>query len=642
MAWVPPKTLPNLGGQPLLFLDLETRDEGLAAEAGAGWPWRGGEVVGVAIGTLDREWYFPVRHAGGGNVDPDAVFAWLRDTARERRRWVFHNGLYDLGWSTTEGVEFHPDAEMDDTIAGAALLNEYRASYSLDACAHSAGIPGKRPELLLAAADRLGLFAAEEARTRKALTPEERVRLARANLWRYHSRDVGPYAEGDIAATRDLWRWQAPRLEEQNLGALYRLECDLLPMLTAMRRRGIRVDVAGAEALWQRVGERERALQKRLRFEFGATVLSPRGTKAIAQACDRLGIVYPRTKAGRGSFTKAWMEAHPHPFFATLREWRATHTARVLGIEGGILNALHGDRVYPELNPLRRDDREAGTVTGRFSCTSPNTQQASERSDLGKEIRALYLPEEGALWHAGDVSQQEPRLTVHYAIRSSLPQAKEAAEAFAKGGAKSDWHQIVADMVGISRKLAKPINLGLAYEMGAKKLAASLGLPYDEAMAIVEKYHARVPFVRGLSKLCNAKAAERGYIVTLYGRRARFPFWEPDVHFRGKPEDRPEPVFGRAAAERTWPGVPLRRAFTYRAMNRLIQGSAADWIKLAMRDLWRAGFRNTLLQVHDEVDSSVASPEEGAEIANVIRDAVTLRCPIVVDSGTGANWRDAK
>lgn len=640
MSWTPPKSLPNLGGVPLLYVDLETRDEGLAAEAGAGWPWRGGEVVGVCIGTADREWYFPVRHAGGGNVDPGSVFSWLRDTAREPRRWVFHNGLYDLGWATTEGVEFA--GEMEDTIAGAALLNEYQPSYSLDACAARAGVAGKRPELLLAAADRLGLFAAEEARTRKALTDEARLRLARANLWRYHSRDVGPYGEGDIAATRALHAWQASRLEEQGLTKLYRLECDLLPMLTSMRSRGIRVDVEGAERLWHRVDQRERTLQKRLRFEYGATIVSARGTKAIGQVCDRLGIAYPRTKAGRGSFTKAWMEAHPHPFFTTLREWRAANTARTLGIEGGILNAIHGDRIFPELNPLRRDDREAGTVTGRFSCTSPNTQQASERSDLGKEIRALYLPEDGDLFHSADVSQQEPRLTVHYAIRSSLPMAKEAAEEFAKGGAKADWHLIVANMVGITRKQAKPINLGLAYEMGVKKLAASLGIPYDEAVAVIEKYHARIPFVRGLSKLCNAKAQERGFITTLYGRRARFPFWEPDVHFRGKPEDRPEPVFGHAAAQRRWPGQPLRRAFTYRAMNRLIQGSAADWIKLAMRDLWRAGYRNTLLQVHDEIDSSVASPEAGAEIANVVRDAVSLRCPIVVDSGTGANWRDAK
>ena len=642
MSWSAPKSLPNLGGQPLLYLDLETKDEGLAAEAGAGWPWRGGEVVGVAIGTPDREWYFPVRHQGGGNVDPSAVFAWLRDLARERRRWVFHNGLYDLGWATTEDVEFHLESEMEDTIAGAALLDEYRASYSLDACAASAGIPGKRPELLLAAADRLGLFAAEEKRTRKPLTDATRLQLARANLYRYHARDVGPYAEGDIASTRALHAWQAPRLAAEGLQDLYRLECDLLPMLTAMRRRGIRIDVNAAERLWSKVDAREKALQKRLRFEFGATIVSARGTKAIGLACDRLGIVYPRTKAGRGSFKKAWMEAHPHPFFAALREWRAANTARTLGIEGGILNALHGDRIHPELNPLRRDDREAGTVTGRFSCTSPNTQQASERSDLGKEIRALYLPEEGALFHAADVSQQEPRLTVHYAILKNLPQAREAAEQFAKGGAKADWHQIVADMVGITRKLAKPINLGLAYEMGAKKLALSLGLPFDEAMAIVEKYHARVPFVRLLSKDCAEVASRRGFIRTMLGRRARFPFWEPDVHFRGEPEDRPEPVFGRDEAARRWPGVSLRRAFTYRAMNRLIQGSAADWIKLAMRDLWRAGYRNTLLQVHDEIDSSVASPDEGAEIARVMRDAVSLRCPIVVESKTGANWRDAK
>ena len=626
--WTPPRELPNLSAARELIVDLETNDEGLRDEIGAGWPWRGGYVVGIGVGTLDRSWYFPIRHAGGGNVDPEAVLRWARDTFAVERRYVFHNALYDLGWSRTDGIKFA--GEIHDTNAGAALLDEQRLGYDLDSCARDAGHAGKDTGALVDAYRRL---------PDAAPLKNDWTRAARANLWRLHSKDVGEYAEGDIDATRALWLWQAPRIEADGLADLYRLECDLLPMLTEMRARGIRIDVGAAERLWDQVRATEALAQKRLKWEFGATITGPRQAGQIAKVCDRLGIAYPLTpKTKKASFSKEWMAKHPHPFFVAFNTWRQLNTTRTLCIEGGILEHLHGDRIHPELSPLRRDNDNGGTVTGRFSCSKPNTQQASERSALGQAVRALYLPEDGALWNAADVSQQEPRLIVHYAVLCRLPKALEAARAFEKEGA--DWHQIVADMVGITRKNAKPINLGLGYGMGNKKLAASLGLSLADALDIINRYHARLPFVRGLAELCDEKAKARGYITTLGGRRRRFPFYEPDV--RPRPGAAPvKAVRGLDCAKAEWPDAVLRRAYTRLAMNSLIQGSAADWIKRAMLALWRAGIV-PMLQVHDEIDTSIAVPEESARIAEIVREAVTLRCPVVVNSGTGANWRDAK
>ena len=625
--WTPPTQLPNLSAAREIFVDIETNDKGLRADEGAGWPWRGGYVVGFAIGTLEREWYLPIRHEGGGNVDPSAVVSYMRDLGRVSRRWVFHNALYDLGWARTEGVAF--EGEIHDTLAGAALLDEQRLGYDLDSCARDIGHAGKNVGPLVEAYQRL-----EGA----APMAGDWVRAARANLWRLHSRDVGEYAEGDISATRALWLAQAPLMANEALSALYRIECDILPLLTEMRSRGIRIDTGAAERLWDEIQAREKLAQRRMRYEFGARITKIRGYKEQQEVCDRLSIAYPRTKSGKPSFAKDWTSIHPHPFFRLLNHWRHLNTTRTLILEGGILHHLHDDRIYPELSPLRRDNDNGGAVSGRFSCSNPNTQQVGERSELGQQVRALYLPEEGELWHAADVSQQEPRLTVHYAVRLRLTRALEAARAFERDGA--DWHQIVADMVSIDRKTAKPINLGLVYGMGDKKLAASLGMSLGDARVVLQQYHANLPFVRELFDLCERTARERGYITTILGRRRRFPFWEADVR-RKTYVEAPETIRGEDAARTHFGGLPIKRAFVRKSLNALIQGSAADWIKKAMVDLWRAGVV-PMLQMHDELDTSVTSPEQGKVISEIVREAVTLRCPIVVDSGIGANWRDAK
>ena len=176
--------------------------------------------------------------------------------------------------------------------------------------------------------------------------------------------------------------------------------------------------------------------------------------------------------------------------------------------------------------------------------------------------------------------------------------AQEAADEYRDENA--DFHQIVADMANISRKEAKDNNLGLSYGMGKEKLTKQLGISVEEAERLFEQYHARVPFIRGLRDSAARLAANRGYITTLLGRKCRFNLYEPKF-------DRNTPYPYEKAIEVY--GDKIKRAFTYKAMNRLIQGSAADMTKKAMLKLYREGCL-AHAQVHDELDISVGDKKE--------------------------------
>ena len=245
-------------------------------------------------------------------------------------------------------------------------------------------------------------------------------------------------------------------------------------------------------------------------------------------------------------------------------------------------------------------------------------------------IRSLFIPEEGCQWGLFDYSQQEPRLTVHYANRMGLIGAKDAVTAYRDKNA--DFHQIVADMANIPRKQAKNINLGLSYGMGKQKLIKELGLGDTEAQALLTKYHEKVPFIRGLQDQCARVALDRGYIKTLAGRRCHFDLWEHKYD-----DSMPLPL--EEAREKY--GDVLKRSYTYKALNRLIQGSAADMTKLAMLGLWEEGIVPHV-QVHDEVDISIEDDEQAAKVSRIMENCVELAVPLVVDTELGASWGETE
>ena len=199
----------------------------------------------------------------------------------------------------------------------------------------------------------------------------------------------------------------------------------------------------------------------------------------------------------------------------------------------------------------------------------------------------------------------------------------------------TDFHQMVADMAGIKRKQAKTIGLGLMYGMGKGKLAASLDMEMDEASELLDVFHKKVPYLKGTVNAVMQRIdhpASGGAIRTLLGRKCRFSLWEPREWGVNKalPYEQAVIDYGRQ----------VKRAYTYKGLNRLIQGSAADQTKAAMIALHKAGF-HLLLQVHDEVAMSVKNAEEAREAANIMETAVKLEVPSKVDVEIGKSWGEA-
>ena len=165
--------------------------------------------------------------------------------------------------------------------------------------------------------------------------------------------------------------------------------------------------------------------------------------------------------------------------------------------------------------------------------------------------------------------------------------------------------------------------------MGSKKLSASLGLEYEDAKELFAIYHEKVPFVKALSDYATNRATQKGVIRTLLGRRCRFDKWEPNAYGSWKPMSYQEAY--------TEHGPAIKRAFTYKALNKLIQGSAADQTKSAMVALHEEGI-TPMIQVHDELDISVKDESHAKKIIDVMENAVTLEVPNKVDYEHGDNW----
>jgi DNA polymerase I-like protein with 3'-5' exonuclease and polymerase domains len=288
-------------------------------------------------------------------------------------------------------------------------------------------------------------------------------------------------------------------------------------------------------------------------------------------------------------------------------------------------------RIHADINQLRGD--QGGTLTGRLSYSHPNLQQLPNYNEYGTGIRSIFSPNsDEEKWGCFDYSQQEPRLVVHFALRTpGIIGVDTMAKAFQEDPS-TDFHQIVADIAGIDRKQAKTINLGLFYGMGVVKLQDQLGInDEEEAKELINKYHFKVPFVKQLMKQTMSRAQTAGRIRTIGGRLCRFDKWEPKDWNSRKWYDTWE-----EAANENGSGN-IRRAFTYKALNRLIQGSAADMTKKAMVNLYKEGIL-PMVQVHDELNVSITDDKQAEKIKKIMEEAVLLEIPNKVDYECGENW----
>ena len=603
--WVKPEEFPDLRQADTIAIDLETYDPDLKSK-GSGSVIGNGKVVGIAVAVDGYSGYFPFDHEGGGNLEKSKVIQWFTDVCQSPADKIFHNAMYDVCWIRKMGIKIN--GRIVDTMIAASLVNENRFRFDLNSLGWDYVGRGKNETELKIAAKEWGIDP-------------------KADMWKLPSMYVGNYAERDAELTLDLWKAMQKELSDQDLGSIFELETDLFPCLVDMRFLGVKVNVEKAHELKRDLTLSEEMLLHKIKKETGIDT-QIWAARSIAKVFEKLKLPYERTvKTNAPSFTKNFLSSHDHPLVRTIAEARELNKAHTTFIDT-IIRYQHRDRIHAGINQIRSDN--GGTVTGRFSYSNPNLQQIPARNkDLGPLIRSLFLPESNCEWGCFDYNQQEPRLVVHYASLDQDASVFNVKNAYSEGDA--DFHTIVAKMADIPRPQAKVINLGLFYGMGKAKLQAELGVSKEKAEELFSIYHSRVPFVKSLMKSVSNRAQHRGQIRTLLGRLCRFPLWEPNSF--GMHKALP---FEQAVQEH---GPGIRRAYTYKALNKLIQGSAADMTKKSMLELYKEGIIPHI-QIHDELDISVESDKQAKRITEIMESAVDLEIPNKVDYESGKNWGD--
>ena len=609
--WNIPTEYPDLTAYKEVAVDLETKDPNLTT-LGPGWARNDGHIIGIAVAAGEYKGYFPIRHENGHNLDPRITMKWIKkQMSVPGMDVIMHNATYDAGWLRAEGVEI--EGRIIDTMVTGALVDENRWSFGLDAMARDYAGIRKNEKLLKAAALERGLNPKSE-------------------MYKLPPKFVGGYAEMDAVATLALWQALKVRIDKDELWDVWNLEIGLIPCMLDMRTKGVRVDLEKAERNKKSLREQSKYLRGVLEKEANMDV-DIWASASIQKMFDKLDLEYPRTEKGAPSFTKSFLNDHPAKIAQVLVKLREFDKADSTFIDSILRHETNG-RIHTELHSTRRD--QGGTVTGRFSSSNPNLQQIPARDpDIKRLIRGLFIPEEGCKWGSFDYSSQEPRLLVHFAsmIPSTIrhPVVDDIVEEFNNGDV--DLHQMVADLANITRKQAKTVNLGIMYGMGVAKLADQLGISKEDAKDLIERHHSKVPFVKGLADLASKQGDRNGQIRTLMGRKSRFHLWEPVTFGAGKPLPYDEAVkeYGGAG------GRGIRRAFTYKALNKLIQGSAADQTKKAMLDCYNEGF-TPMLTVHDELCFNIESEEQTARIKEIMETGIKLSIPSKIDVDIKEDW----
>jgi DNA polymerase-1 len=632
-GWKPPSHFPNLvGNVKALSIDVETKE--LDFDHGPGWARGQGHIVGFSVGAISYNnersaWYFPVRHEVQPelNLDPFHAFNWLRDTMHGTPHVpkAGANLIYDYGWLTEENI--YPVGDIHDCQFAEALLTE-AGLVNLEWLGQKYLNEGKDSNTLyewLAQAYGGNPTSAQ-----------------RANIYRAPPSLVGPYAESDADLPLRILEKQIPLLEKEELLDVYRMENDSIPLIIKMRQTGVRVDINAAEKLHDELAVQVEKGHKELYEQTGVH------GKAWAPAdCvkyfDAAGLSYPFTEKGAPSFTAPFLETVDHPIANIIKNIRHQEKIRGTFIEGAILNSNVAGRVHCQFHPLRGDKN--GTRSGRWASSNPNLQNIPVRTELGKKMRCMFLPDEGHIsWESADYSQIEYRLLAHYAVGRGSDEVR--AEYVKHPG--TDYHNFVQKLVyeitkmWIERKPIKSVNFGLLYTMGKKALAKNLNISLKEATAIFDAYHKGAPYVKATMAAAQKEAEQLGYVTTIMGRRRRFDLWEPtNVNW----ENRAMPL-NYYVATRTY-GSQIMRAYTNIGINTRLQGSAGDTLKMGMLKAYKAGIYDVIgvpkLQIHDELNNSVIdrSPEMNEayrEHKNILENAIKFRVPLLLTRERGPNW----
>src|SRR5271166_5969697 len=696
-----PDRFPSLSKAKRISLDLESLDKSIGDGYGPGWR-RDAYIVGFGLGIGDKKGniefsdYFPLRHKGVENLDADKVYDWLStELAFYTGEIVGANLLYDFDGLQYQRV-FAPLAKFRDIQWSAALLDENAMSYKLNALAKQYGFGGKvKDELKLLYGDdfikRFHEVHPGHARTYgigdielplKVLFEQEK-QLRKENL-------------------EDLFDLESRLLPMliymRRLGVRVNLEQArrMNFALVEARDRNIAkiAKLSGVGTDYDNFGKPSimKAIFDNLKIKYPYLLKCDEGKeKLVYEGDDDKGRAeYEDAKLkGKPSFRKVWLESLEEEgdednIGTLIKNANIAEKARGTFVDGYITDNAIGDRVHCEFHPLRKkkdeNSKSQGTITGRFSGSNPNLQNIPTRDAwIGPMCREMFIADEGAKWWSLDYSQIEYRMLVHFAVENhctgaEVPQQMYLAnpdtdfhDACAMVMYKADWDAATArhlrgeiskkEMEKIHKALRKPaknLNFGMVYGMGAPLLAEQLhetnadGSPNEKALQIMKEYHEAAPYIRELNKLCVSDAEKKQFITTILMRRGRFNLWEPRFKEQGAPFEKALP-YEEALAK--W-GPKIHVVGTHKAMNKKLQGSAADLMKLAMVNAWEAGIFDAgnditcVLTVHDELNGSIWPGQRGeksmAELKHIMETCLPLHIPVLTSGSTGANWSEAK
>jgi DNA polymerase I-like protein with 3'-5' exonuclease and polymerase domains len=645
----------DLKGIDTVAVDIETYDPNLKTK-GLGAIRNDGFICGIAVATEKDTAYFPLQHSDT-DIDPERINK-IWDVLNEKIfqneniTKVFHNAMYDVCWIRSVTGKMMK-GKIVDTMIAASVIDENRFRYSLDSLSK----------------DYLNDSKYKYDLQQKTLEwSGGTVKDPMTNMHKLPASIVKEYAKQDVDLTFKLWNLFNKKIDEvlytkddgeqKTCRQIFELETKLFLCLVDMKFKGVRIDVEKATAFGKHLKKRRDQIVKAI--ESITTIkVDIWAAASIKNLLDHLCIkdykVTPKSKMPQ--LPKDYLKTHNNKCLRMIAKAREYDKAVNTFIDG-LLGYVHEGRIHADINQIRSDS--GGTVTGRFSMSNPNLQQIPSKGFIGKKMRELFIPDEGYKWGSFDYSQQEPRIVVHYAIKLGLPGTETLQEEFDKDDA--DFHQIVAEMANISRKQAKTINLGLFYGMGKIKLQKELGLDQSKARALFNEYHSRVPFVRDLSQQLIQFAKENRLLFTLHDRFCRFDKWET-TNKEWNPETNrfnEVPLYTEAQAREAFKGEMLDKfkenkidpnymdyferyytpAFTYKALNRLIQGSAADMTKKAMVDLYEKGIIPHI-QIHDELCFSTTD-HESEMIRETMEQTIPLEVKNKVDYESGPNWGTIK
>ena len=680
----------DLQGVDTVAIDIETYDPNLKTK-GLGAITGDGYITGVAVATGKDSVYFSLSHSDKKLNFKELEEFWDQINKKllqnNKITKVFHNAMYDVCWlQSVTGKKLK--GRIVDTMVAASVIDENRFKYSLDALSKDYLNEGKYKYDLenLVLKDSNGV-------KKNAISNMHEVPFSIAEQ----------YAKQDVNLTLKLWELFDKKLDEvlyikpetkkeYNLRNIFELETKLFPCLVDMKFKGVRIDVAKAIQFGRHLKKRRDQILKAIQNKTGIRI-DIWAASSIKHLLEHLKIkdykVTPKSKLPQ--LPKNYLNTHKEKSLRMIAKAREYDKAANTFVDG-LLGYVYKGRIHADINQIRGDG--GGTVTGRFSMSNPNLQQIPSKGFIGKKMRELFIPEEGHTWGSFDYSQQEPRIVVHYAIKHELEKTDDLKNQF--NNDKADFHQIVADMAKISRKQAKTINLGLFYGMGKGKLQAELNLDKDQAKKLFDTYHNKVPFVKQLSDGLMRFAENEKLIFTLEDRFCRFDKyesvnkrwnnkerkfeeWDPEAKeikqsdgtityegdwvvpkllskkdawskfkllFNAKSKSKTEGGDGKIEEltekqRQDWFKNYFVSAFTYKALNRLVQGSAADMTKKAMVLLHEKGIIPHI-QIHDELCVSIKDEKTRIMVQKTMEEAIILKVNNKVDYEYGPNWGSLK